>query len=101
MDVLHSCIDEYVCTRMHHVSVQWLCPAAINSGSIRHGIPRGPINTDLIELILPFDPFIVEGLLMGVDVRRMLEHSVSHLGQGGWIGGQFLAVEVRAFSLLL
>ena len=62
----------------------------VNVGGIRHGISPGPIDDDVIRKVLPWDGAINEGLLTGIDIKDMLEHSIgSQFGAGG-----FLAVRV-------
>ena len=61
----------------------------VNTGAIHHELVEGDIHQDLIAQILPYDGNFFVGSFKGVEIRAMLEHSVSSEGSGG-----FLAVKV-------
>jgi 2',3'-cyclic-nucleotide 2'-phosphodiesterase (5'-nucleotidase family) len=53
--------------------------ALINGGTLRAGIPRGPVTRKQIYTALPFDNYLVAFRLTGAQVRRALEHGVAGL----------------------
>lgn len=53
--------------------------ALINGGTLRAGIPKGPVTRKQIYTALPFDNYLVAFRLTGAKVRQALEHGVAGL----------------------
>ncbi len=53
--------------------------ALINGGTLRAGIPRGPVSRKQIYTALPFDNYLVAFRLTGAQVRQALEHGLAGL----------------------
>lgn len=56
--------------------------AIINGGSIRRGIPSGPVTMEQIYGALPFENYVVAIKLKGAELWRTLEHGLSGRGSG-------------------
>lgn len=53
--------------------------ALINGGTLRAGIPKGPVTRKQIYTALPFDNYVVAFRLTGAQMRQALEHGVAGL----------------------
>jgi 5'-nucleotidase/UDP-sugar diphosphatase len=60
--------------------------ALINGGTIRAGIPAGPVTLGTLYNVLPFDNWLISFAITGTELRQALETGVSRIevGDGGF-----------------
>ncbi len=58
--------------------------AIVNAGSIREGLPAGPVTRERVAAAFPFDGYVVSLAITGSELHDILEHAVGKLpGEDG------------------